>query len=295
MRLKATLAGAFADAVRRAPRSATEPLSWAGGALLMATYGRRAALESLERAFPEWSTVRRWRTAFAAYRNAVRALIEFLHAPRYTEEELREGVTFENLEALDEARREGRGAIILTGHLGNWEWAGIALSRRGRPFAALFQEPRQAGLADRLRAARRAAGLETIERDDVRAALAWLKAGRILAIVMDQEPRRPEDGVVTTLFGRPTRTYVGPFRLARATGAAVFTAFTRRVAPGRYVLRMTPFRLSDDPDPERAAVADAAAFNARLEAAIRRDPGQWMWMYRRWKRIEREEATAARA
>lgn len=290
MRLKARLAGALAGGLRRSPGWAEGPLAVVLGTLLMASFERRTALENLALAFPDWPARRRWRVAWASYVHTARALVEFLHTPRAPDDEIRERVVYEGLERVVEARREDRGIVLLTGHFGNWEWAAVRLDREGLPFAALYKAPRDEDLAERLVAARRAAGIEAIEHDDVRAALGWLKRGGLLGILMDQEPRRPDDGVVVPLFGRPTRTYVGPFRLARATGSAVFTVFCRRVAPGRYVAETTPFELSSDPDPERALAEDAAAFNARLEAVVRRDPEQWTWTYQRWKRLERSAA-----
>ena len=292
MRVKAALARGLADAIRHAPRWTAGPLSWAVGALLFATHERKHALANLERGFPGRSRSWRWRVAFGSYRTTARALIEFLHTPKYDDDEIRERVELENVGALEEAHAEGSGVLLLSGHYGNWEWLGRRVALEGYPFAALFKEPKDPGLNERLRRAREAAGVRAFEHDDVRAAIRWLRGENTLGILMDLEPKRPEDGAVAPLFGVPTRTFVGPFGLARRTGAAVATVFCRRVGPGRYRARFEPFELSDDPDPERAAAADAAAFNARLEAAVRDAPELWVWTYRRWKRIERSGGEA---
>lgn len=284
--MKAALARGIADAVRRAPRWTAGPLSWIVGVLLLVAHERRYAMANLARVFPDWSRFRRWRVAFASYRATARALIEFLHTPKYADE-IRDRVRLENVEALADAHAEGHGVVLLSGHYGNWEWLGRRVALEGYPFAALFKEPKDPGLNERLRQAREAAGVRAFEHDDVRASIRWLRAGNTLGILMDLEPKRAEDGAVAPLFGVPTRTFVGPFGLARRTGAPVLTVFCRRVGAGRYRARFEPLDLSDDPDAERAAVADAAAFNARLEAAVRAAPELWVWTYRRWKRIER--------
>lgn len=293
MRLKATVAGRVADLVRRAPRGAATPLSWTIGALLLLAHERDTALANLERVFPDWGRVERWRTAFASYRLTARALIEFLHTPKYDDDEIADRVRFENVEALHAARAEGSGVVLLSGHYGNWEWLGRRVAIEGYPFAALFKEPKDEGLNERLRVAREVAGVRAFEHDDVRSAIGWLRAGNVLGILMDLEPPKAEDGAVAPLFGTPTRTFVGPFRLARRTGAPALTVFCRRTGPGRYRARFEPFPLSDDPDPGRAAVEDAATFNARLERAVREAPEHWVWTYRRWKRIERARGKPA--
>lgn len=291
MRVKTVLARGTANLVRRVPRALGPPLVWVVACLLMVMHGRRTALENLSRVFPEKSGLERWRIAFAAYRQAARSSIEFLHAHKYSDGEIRRRMRIENPEVLEAAHREGRGVILVSGHFGNWEWLGRRVSIAGYPFAALYKEPKDPGLAKRLRDQRAAAGVTVIDHDDARTALQWLRGGNVLGIIMDQEPKRPEEGVVVPLFGRPTRTHFGPFRLARMTGAPVLTVFCRRTAPGRYRAEFIPLELSDDPDPERAYREAAAKFNARLEAAIRRDPDHWLWMYRRWKRIARRPAS----
>ncbi|MDX1624565.1 MAG: lysophospholipid acyltransferase family protein [Gemmatimonadota bacterium] len=293
MRLRERLAASAAGLVRRAPRAAATPLAWIVGALLMAAHGRRATLENLERAFPEWSRIERWRVAFAAYRNTAHAAVEFLHAHKIGDEEMRDRVELVNPEAIAEAHGGGRGVILVSGHFGNWEWLGRRVSVEGYRFAALYKEPKGTALAERLRDQREAAGIPVIDHEDTRAALRWLRDGGVLGVIMDQEPKRPEDGAVAPLFGHPTRTHVGPFRLARMTGAPILSVFARRTGSGRYRARFTPFEPSGDPDPDRANAADAAAFNARLEAAIRRNPDHWLWMYPRWKRISRGSAVEA--
>ena len=255
--------------------------------LLMGTHGRSTALDNIARVYPRMPRLDRWRLAFASYLQMARTLVEVLHGHRYTDDEIRDRVQLENVAALREALARGHGAILLSGHYGNWEWMGRRVKAEGHSFAALYKAPKDPGLAKRLRATRGAAGLFTIDHDDVRGALEWLRQGGALGIIMDQEPRRSRDGAVATFFGRPTRTYVGPFKLARRVGAPVFTIFTRRVGPARYEGRLDPFPLSPFADPERAAAADAETFNARLESAIREEPDHWLWMYDRWKRLDR--------
>ena len=292
MPLKVRLASRTADLVRRLPRSFGEPAAFGVATLLMMTYGRSTALESLARAFPDLSAVRRRRLAFASYQQMARTLVEVLHGRRYSDAEIRERFRLDGVELVARAVARRRGVIMLSGHYGNWEWMGRRVKAEGHPFAALYKEPKDEALAARLEEARDEAGLVTIDHDDIRGALAWLTKGGVLGIIMDQEPRRSRDGALAPLFGRPTRTHIVPFKLARRVGSPVFTVFCRRLGPARYAGRLEPFQLSAAEDPGRAAAEDAAAFNARLEAAVRENPGHWLWMYDRWKRLERLEEPA---
>ena len=294
MRLKTRVARGGTAGLQRMPRTLTTPLAYAVGILLWASYDRRVANENLERVFPGWSPGRRRWTTFRSYGRMARSLVEFLHTAKYSDADIRERVTLDDEGALDAALKAGRGTILLSGHFGNWEW----LARRvaaAHPFAVLFKEPGDPVLAERLRRIRAAVGIEQIDHDDMRSAVRWLLKGRVLGIVMDQEPRKTSEGVIAPLFGQPTMTHVGPFRLARMAGAPLLTFFCRATGPGRYRARLEPLPASEAADPDTAVAEDAARFNARLEAAVRADPEHWMWMYRRWARIDRRARAAGPA
>lgn len=291
MRLKTAVARNATAGLQRMPRAFTSPLATLVGALLWVGFDRRVANENLERVYPGWSTGRRRWTAFRSYARMARSLVEFLHTPKYSDAEILDRVTLDNEGALDEALQGGRGAILLSGHFGNWEWLARRVAATGRPFAVLFREPGDPVLGERLRRTRAAAGIEQIDHDDMRGAVRWLRKGQVLGIVMDQEPRKSSDGVIAPLFGQPTMTHVGPFRLARMAGTPLLTFFCRATGRGRYRARLEPLPASEAADPETAMAEDAARFNARLEAAVREDPEHWMWMYKRWARIDRRART----
>lgn len=290
--MKTTVARAVTAGLERMPRALTAPLSYSVGALLWAGFDRRVAQENLERVYPDWSSARRLWVGFRSYASMARSLVEFLHTRKYSDAEILDRVELENEAALEAALVEGRGAILLSGHFGNWEWLARRVAAAGHPLAVLFKEPRDPVLADRLRQTRAAAGIEQIEYDDMRGALRWLRGGRLLGIVMDQEPRKSSEGVVASLFGQPTMTHVGPFRLARVAGAPLLTFFCSATGGGRYRARLEPLPPSRSEDLDEAVAEEAARFNARLEAAVRRDPEHWMWMYRRWARIDRRARVA---
>jgi len=285
VRLIERLGYGFAKVLGRAPRAWTEPIAWTLAAPLFVAYRRDVALANLTRAFPDWSPARRRGVAFASYRQMTRTLLEFLQMDRYGDDEIAERVEAGNLESLDRAMGDGRGVVVLTGHLGNWEWIPRRVAAAGHRPAVVYMELHNPALSARMKTLR-GSRATLIAADEIRAALRWLRGGGLLGILMDQEPF-PEDAVVAPFFGGPVLTHAGPLRLARLSGAAVFTVFARRVGPRRYRIRFDPFPLSESTEPERALAEDAAEYNARLEAAIRAAPEQWLWTHRRWKRSGR--------
>ncbi len=286
MRRKTALALRALDLVQSLPRFLTGPLAWLLAVPLFLFLEREATLSNIARVYPRWSKFRRLRLAFAAYRHATRSLLEFLTLPPGADAEVLERVTVDEREEerFGRALAEGKGALVLTGHYGN----ALLLARRavagGYPLGVLAKRPKDPHLAKRV------IELEPfvpIEHGTTRALVRWLREGRPLAVPMDQEPARLSEGAVVPLLGVPTLTHTGPFRLARMTGAPVFTAFVQRVGRGRHRVEVEPFALSPDRDLERALADEAARYNARLETKLREDPSQWLWMYGRWRRFDR--------
>jgi Kdo2-lipid IVA lauroyltransferase/acyltransferase len=119
----------------------------------------------------------------------------------------------------------------------------------------------------------------------VRQMLRALKAGEILGLLIDQDTRA--QNLFVPFFGTPAATPRAAADLALRTGAAVVVGFCQREGEQGYRLRMeevpVPAAGPDAASREAAAWALTAALSARIEAAIRRAPEQWVWMHQRWK------------
>src|SRR5262249_50766498 len=94
---------------------------------------RRVGLRNLEIAFPEKSKAERRRILRAVFDGMGRQLAEFSHLPKYTRENLHDIAVYEGFEALEEARKRGKGVLFLTGHFGAWEIGSFAHSLYGHP------------------------------------------------------------------------------------------------------------------------------------------------------------------
>jgi KDO2-lipid IV(A) lauroyltransferase len=192
-------------------------------------------------------------------------------------------VRFEGLEHLDAALARGRGVVLLSAHLGNWEVLAAALAARGYPLSVIVQD-----LFDRrsdrlLNRWRRASGVGVVRRQGglLRAARV-LREGGILGTLVDQDAGGP--AVFVPFFGRPARTPVGPFRLGRRVGAELVPAWIAMDESGVHRATVRPaLPAPGSADPEEAVRADVERWHAILEEAIGAHPGQWVWHHRRWK------------
>jgi KDO2-lipid IV(A) lauroyltransferase len=171
--------------------------------------------------------------------------------------------------------------IAVSAHFGNWEAMGLALAARGAPCTPVFSTvgtPVVNRLIARLRGA---SGQETAERTGViRRMLAILSGGGRVGVLLDQNTLPADGGVFVDFLGVPAPMSSAFSALAARTGAPVVPMFCRRTAESDYlVYALEPLQ----PGPDEAVTSFTQRIAAVLGAEIRRHPGQWLWMYKRWK------------
>jgi KDO2-lipid IV(A) lauroyltransferase len=182
-------------------------------------------------------------------------------------------------EYVEAAREAGRGAIILTPHLGCFEIAGHFIASR-MPITTLYRSPRQDWLALLMKEGRgRAFKLAPADTSGVRRLIRALRQGEAIGVLPDQVPGNGE-GIWAPLFGKPAYTMTLAVRLAE-TGATVVFVFAERLHYGAgYRLRFEPLSAPLTGD----LPARVAQLNHEIEANIRLCPEQYLWGYNRYKR-----------
>jgi len=255
-------------------------LGWGVGGLIRIRRG--VVDENLQRAFPEESDAWRERVGTEAYRHLGRQIVALLLLEGAPATELAERTEVEGEELLRRALAGGRGAILLTGHLGNWEVAGARIAAMGVPVDAVARRLANPYLDRRMRETRARSGMVVIDKGGAtRPALRALSEGRAIALVADQNVS--SGGLFVDFFGVPAATARGPGLLATRTGAPVFFVTCTTLPPGaRYRVRIEPMELPELPD-EGAARWVTERYSERLEAAIRERPEEYFWFHRRWK------------
>lgn len=185
---------------------------------------------------------------------------------------------------LDEVLAAGRGAIVVTAHLGNWELLAARLSHRGHGGAVVGRQHPRDPAAAWLPKVRAAHGVETLAQDaPPRKALEVLRRGEVLGLLCDLEVRRL-DGEFVPFFGHPALTIAAPAALARAAGAPLLPVRCIVDSPSGYRLIVDePLHLDPTLDKQAARVDLLSRMNQRFEAWIREHPEQWAWHQHRWR------------
>jgi KDO2-lipid IV(A) lauroyltransferase len=245
---------------------------------------RRKALKSLAVAFPEKSDAERQAVAREAFRHLGAAALE-VACTGALDRGLERLVAWpeEDRRVLETALARGRGVVFVSGHVGNWELLARRVARAGYPSQSIAKETTDPRLTELVGRFRERGGVRSIWRGQEGAARAMLRAlrsGEILGILIDQDTR--VQSLFVPFFGQLAATPRAAADLAIRTGAAVVTGFCHRVEGG-YHLSMEEVPVPQTDDREAAALELTAALSARIEAAIRRTPEQWVWMHQRWK------------
>ena len=255
---------------------------------------REVVLENLRRVFG--ATVAEAeieRLAAAHYGHLWRLAGEFLRFRWLSPARKLALVRVENVEAFLAARVQGKGVLILTGHLGNWEVATLAGIANFPEMRGRFHFVRRAikpMWLDRLVTRRfNEAGFGVFpKRGSLDAMLERLERGDAIVFPFDQHAR-PPDGIEVDFFGHPAWTFKSLAIIALATGAPVLPAASWREPDGRHVLRFEePLAPIECENTGEAIRRNTRAYNKVLEGLIVRHPEQWYWVHRRWKHVAKK-------
>lgn len=217
-----------------------------------------------------------------SYRNHGRAFAEILRIP-VLGDSIERLYSVHGEENLKKAFEKGKGIILLSAHLGNWELAASRVNRMGYPVEAIGADQRDPRLTDLLVGLRASGGIVTIGKGfDLKAALRCLKNGKVLAVLLDQDAK--EKGVIARFLGRPASTPYGPVKMSWKIGSPIVPVFSVRKLDGiHHDLFLLP-ALDIPPEGGEESLKEAVqACNDVLGEWIARFPEQWMWLYPRWK------------
>jgi KDO2-lipid IV(A) lauroyltransferase len=191
----------------------------------------------------------------------------------------------ESIALYDRIKREERGLVITTGHLGNWEMLVFAFAAIHEPIAYLAR-PLDNPLIEQLTVRMRTRfGNRPINKvNSAMIAIRLLREGQILGVLADVNAH-PKEGVFVPFFGISSCTTAGPATFAIRTNSLIFPIFcVFDKQEDRYKIVHGPvIEPSNTGDRPRDIAATTAAYTKEIEKIIREYPEQWLWIHRRWK------------
>jgi lauroyl/myristoyl acyltransferase len=236
---------------------------------------------------PEADDVTLHQMTYQVFFHAGQTYYDFFHAIGQPKEVLAEAVRIpeEIVAFVRSETARGRGVLVLTAHMSNFDLLGLSVGTQGLPIQMLSLANPQAGfhLLNYLRAK---AGFEVtpITTGSLRAAIRRLKSGGIVLTGVDRPI--PEDRELVEFFGRPAYLPIGPVRLALMTGALVIMG-SCYYEPGKgYALKVTePLEMIRTGDRRRDILTNVRRVADILEEHIRARPEQWMMFHPFWPEL----------
>jgi len=260
---------------------------------------REIAKENLQRAFNgQLSQSAINALVRSTFINLGRTVVETCRIPKIDRENFRRLIEIEGYEHYQKAKERGRGVIYITAHLGSWELLPVASALAGEPLWIVARPLDNPYLDKAINHLRGGCGTKVLpKKRAMRGVLGALNRGGSVGILIDQNITLKE-GVFVDFFGRPACTALAPALLALRTDASVLPAAIfrcgrdrHRIVVGEEISLIRTGQLAAD------LVANTTAFTKAIEAFVRREPAQWLWVHRRWKtqppptRLEPEGAT----
>lgn len=249
------------------------------------------AVNHLAMCFPDRPAEEHLRLAESAFEHLVQLAVEVLHTPYVIHEDSwMNRIRMNNLGPALEILNAGRPALLVTGHLGNWEVLGYAMAVLGYPTNAIAR-PIDNPLINRwLMGVRERRGMRIITKWNATDTMVnVLQGGGTLGFIADQNAG--DKGMFVPFFGKLASTYKSIGLLAINQNVPIICGYAHRIGPGfRFEIGT-----ADIIQPEDWANADdplyyvTARYMRAIETMIRACPEQYLWMHRRWKSRPRWE------
>ncbi|WP_301859846.1 lysophospholipid acyltransferase family protein [uncultured Megasphaera sp.] len=219
----------------------------------------------------------------ALFQNLGQSLMEILYTPRLTKENISQYVTLEHPEKLEAALKENKGVIVLTGHIGNWEWMGASLALNGYPTTTIVKKQPNDQVTRLLNENREMMGLEVFARggNEMIIAARALKRKKILGFLADQDGGFY--GVPQPFLGKMSSTPKGPALFARKFGSPILPIFAIHDEHHHHRVIIGDVMYYEDTGDREADIARLTRKMAVLtEKFIKEHPTEWLWFQHRW-------------
>ncbi len=223
------------------------------------------------------------KTIRGSFVNLARNVLEILYMPKITPQNFQEYIEIDHLERMTDALAEGHGVVVLTGHVGTWEWLSAAFTMNGLPVTAIAKNQPNMQYTYALNDLRKTINVEIFSRgtSEILAAAKALKKGKILGFLADQDAG--PNGAFLPFLGKTASTPMGPAVFACKFNAPVLPAFILRQPNGKHkVVIGEVMRFEDTGDTDKDLFAFTAKMTKILENIIRENPTQWLWFQKRW-------------
>lgn len=243
---------------------------------------RRFVRANLRVIFPDKPIKELRKISRIVFRNFAKYLVDFFRFEKLDLQYIHKNIKLENLCYFDDALAKGKGVIVLTAHLGNWELGGVVIAQLKYPFwvvALPHKDKKVNGFFD---AQRNRKGVKVIAMGKaVRSCISEIRKNHMVALAGDRD--FTEKGIVIDFFGKPTHFPEGPGALSLMTGAPIVPGFMFRNPDDSFTLRIEkPVEFTPSGDKAKDLAGLITVYKKILEDYIRKYPEQWYVFRKFW-------------
>lgn len=253
---------------------------------------RREVVDSnLKLAFPDWSAEKREEVGRFSVQVLTRSFTQMFKIPSIDEKWMVENAVIEGEENMRQAMARGKGAYVLSMHLGCGDVGIAVFAKRGWPVVLISKKFKNRLLNDFWFYVRGSTGARFIDPHSPNNAfdiLREIKNKNIVIFVLDQFMGKPF-GVETKFFGHSTGTAYGLALFAQKTKSPVLPVYTYWGEDRKLHLVFEPVLEIDSlitEDKEANLAKITQKFTDVIESVVRKHPQHWMWVHKRWKVFE---------
>ena len=214
-----------------------------------------------------------------------RMIIEVLRFPLLNRNTVESVIKTDGLEYLEEAYAKGKGALMCTGHFGNWELLGANVALHGYPMLSIARKQNNKAMDRFINEYREIVGQKVAYNEGKEGVLAmgrYLKEKHLLGILFDQDTN--DTGVRLDLFGKEVITPAGPAVFSRTFGCPILPIFMHYDPDGSCRAKIyPPVYAEKTKDKDRDLYLVTKKLIAILEQEVRDNPPMWFWVHDRWK------------
>lgn len=217
------------------------------------------------------------------FRNFAKYLVDFFRFLKIDDNYIASRVKIEGLENIDAGLAAGKGVIILSAHIGNWELGGLILSLKRHPMKAVVLTHKNKLINDFFTAQRSIGNMRPIEIGmSLRGCYEILSRNGLLALLGDRDFFN--NGIHVKFFGRDILVPKGPAVFSYRLGSCMVPGFMVREKGDSFRLIFESPIYPDTAKDEASSVMDLAEkYSAIIERYVRTYPTQWYVFQEAWR------------
>jgi len=248
---------------------------------------KKIAMGNLNIVFPEKTEKERRAIFRESLRNMLKNYFEvaFMTNGKYTSEKISEVASATGLEHLDRLKENGQGALLYSGHFGNFPLMIIWLGIKDYPVAAVYKEAKHFPEDFFGNIMKRFNVTPLKYKSDASLTVAIIRALKEKKIVLIQNDQSHVDGIYVNFFNKSVPSPAGPALLAKRGGVPIIPAYICREKNNHHrITVLSEIPLQRENDPEKFLLLNTQTQIDWIAALLVEHPSEWLWLHNRWKR-----------